>query len=402
MRCLSCLLGSYLCMISREAHSVFASLLVAASVVMTVPEQASASSQLLCQSFEQCSSQSPESADFADAYLESFWNMTPGHNCTNYVAYRLTHHGRLVARPFGTNSASTWGQAAQDDGVPVVTSPSAGDVAWWGPELSGATGTTTQGADDGGPTNHVAIVEAVDTDGTITISEDNLNGDFQWRRLSPGPEWPRGFIRYPQSDGSPFGVLESVLATAPGEFTFTGRASDPDSLQTKTRLLLSWGGPIGAPGSRQWTTAGVYPLWISRSIFVTSRTTTVYVYVLNNEGTPGTPQVLLGFRSVAPYRTATKTSHVLADRTITAATRPVTTVTVAKTATYQPYPAGTLIVRDGSIKLRSVRLDVSDRGKQRFYLPRLRRGTHWLRVQFRPGDEASRTSYSTAVKVAVR
>lgn len=86
----------------------------------------------------------------------------------------------------------------------------------------------------------------------------------------------------------------------------------------------------------------------------------------------------------------------------TRATRPSTTVTVARTATHQPYPAGTVMARDGSIMLRCVRLDVTDRGKRRVYLPRLSRGNHHLLVPSRPSDAASRTCYSTAVKVAVR
>jgi surface antigen len=376
----------FLGMFTRGTFSIFATLLLAGSL-LTVPQPASASSQLLCRSFTQCSAQSRESFGYADAYLQSFWNMTSGHNCTNYVAFRLTHHGRLVARPFGTNSAHTWGQAARDAGVPVLTTPRKGDVAWWGPDQSA---------------NHVAMVEAVHVDGSITVSEDNLSGDFQWRHLSRGAGWPSGFIRYPQSDGSPFGALSTLSATGPGEFTFTGRATDPDSLQTNTRLLLSWGGPAGAPGSKQHTTGQVYPSWRLRSVFITRHKTTLYVYALNNYGTRGTSRVFLGSRSVSPYRTATKTSHVVADRTITTKTLPRTTVSVAKTAINQPYPVGTVTVRDGSTTFKTGLLSATDRGTRRLYLPRLRRGTHYLRVHFRPSDEASRASYSTAVKVVVR
>jgi surface antigen len=397
MRCTSRLLTRFLYVFSRGILVTFVALLLAGTALVGVPQRASASSELLCRSFSQCSSQSPESADYATAYLQSFWGMTSGHNCTNYVAYRLTHHGRLVARPPGTNSASTWGQAATDAGVPVSTAPQQGDVAWWGPALAE---TYSSAEADGG--NHVAIVEAVHTDGSITISEDNLTGDFQWRRLSPGSGWPSGFIRYPQSDGSPSGRLESVHATAPGEFTLTGTTTDPDSYQTKVTLLLSWGGPLGASGSRQQTIGPVYPSWRWRLIHVTSYATSVYVYALNNSGTPGASRVLLGSRIVSPYRTATSTSHIMADRTITARTVPSTTITVAKTATYQPYPAGTVSVRDGSVRIKSNRLYVADRGTRRIYLPRLSRGTHYLRVHFRPSDAASRASYSTVVKVVVR
>ncbi|MCW2830211.1 MAG: hypothetical protein JWP31_903, partial [Aeromicrobium sp.] len=189
-------------------------------------------------------------------------------------------------------------------GIPVLTTPAEGDVAWWGPDLDGILSLGSTGLAD--TANHVAIVEAVHTDGSITISEDNLAGDFQWRRLSRGAlglGWPSGFIRYPQSDGSPTGALVSVKGTAPGQFTLEGRTTDPDSLQTQARLLLSWHAPIGTTGSKQQLVGPVYPGWTRRTILVTSKVTTVYAYALNNTGTPGASRVFLGSMTATPYRT---------------------------------------------------------------------------------------------------
>lgn len=123
MRCISRLLIRFLRMFARGILVTLVALLRAGTALVGVPQRASSSSELLCRSFSQCSSRSPESADYEAAYLQSFWGMTSGHNCTNYVAYRLTHHGRLVARPPETNSASTWGQAAMDAGTRRIYLP---------------------------------------------------------------------------------------------------------------------------------------------------------------------------------------------------------------------------------------------------------------------------------------
>jgi hypothetical protein len=252
--------------------------------------------------------------------------------------------------------------------------------------------------------NHVAMVEAVQADGSITVSEDNLSGDFQWRHLSRGLlglGWPSGFIRYPQSDGSPTGSLVSVKATAPGEFTLQGQATDPDSLQTEPRLLLSWGGPVGATGSTQQLVGQVTPSWVRRTVFVTSNATTVYAYALNNSGTRGASRVLLGSRTVSPYRTSTTTSHRLTDATITATTYPYTTVKVARTATHQPQPTGTISIRDGLTTLATTTLKPSDNGIRGIRLPKLSKGNHYLRAYFVPTDAASRSSSSSSVKIVV-
>ena len=142
--------------------------------------------------------------------------MTAGHNCTNYVAYRLTH-GRLVARPPGTDSALTWGPAAVAAGVPVNDVPAVGAVAWWDAGFAGASATS----------GHVAYVEAI-VPGGVLVSEDNLRGDFRWRLLTRlDGTWPSGFIHYPASDGSPAGEFTSVTSPGAGKLDFWGCGDGP-------------------------------------------------------------------------------------------------------------------------------------------------------------------------------
>jgi surface antigen len=96
----------------------------------------------------------------------SYWGMNAGHNCTNYVAWRLIQDG--VARP-DTNpgDATNWAVNAKTDGYPVDHTPLVGAVAEWDGSAGG-----------NGSLGHVAYVEKVNDDGTILISEDFWhNGD---------------------------------------------------------------------------------------------------------------------------------------------------------------------------------------------------------------------------------
>jgi len=95
----------------------------------------------------------------------SYWGMSPGHNCTNYVAWRLIGDG--VQRPTtNPGDAATWASRALADGVPVDRTPRVGSVAQWSSFEGGH-----------GFYGHVAYVEQVNDDGTILISEDFYGED---------------------------------------------------------------------------------------------------------------------------------------------------------------------------------------------------------------------------------
>jgi len=101
----------------------------------------------------------------------SFWGMYSGHNCTNYVAWRLIDAG--VERPrTNPGNASTWAERASLDGYLVDEVPSVGAVAQW--DSSAGMGRN----------GHVAYVEQVYDDGTILISEDFWRGGSQTGSLT--------------------------------------------------------------------------------------------------------------------------------------------------------------------------------------------------------------------------
>lgn len=143
----------------------------------------------------------------------------------------------------------------------------------------------------------------------------------------------------------------------------------------------------------------LFPSGVRRTVFVISNATTVYACALNNTGTPGAARVPLGFRTVSPYRTATTTSHFFADATITATTYPYTTVKVARTATYQPQPTGTISNREGLTTLATT-LSPANSGTRGIWLPSSA-GTHYIRAVFFPTDAASGPSSSVSMKITV-
>ncbi|NHA00238.1 CHAP domain-containing protein [Nocardioides sp. W3-2-3] len=90
-----------------------------------------------------------------------YWNMYAGHNCTNYVAYRMIKAGMSTTRPWvGGGNASEWGLQMKSITDQV---PSVGSVAWWGRYSNGS-----------GSAGHVGYVERVVSPNEIIISMDRL------------------------------------------------------------------------------------------------------------------------------------------------------------------------------------------------------------------------------------
>lgn len=145
------------------------------------PAQAAFTS--LCTGYDSCSRQGMSNYGYQASSSTSYWRMTPGHNCTNYVAYRLVKNGMPNTRPWSsTGNAYNWGiaNAAKTNKTPTV-----GSVAWWGANAAPM-----------GASGHVAYVEKVVSADEIIISEDNWGGDFHWRRVTRASYWPSGFIHF--------------------------------------------------------------------------------------------------------------------------------------------------------------------------------------------------------------
>ncbi|GIG23257.1 hypothetical protein Cch01nite_39810 [Cellulomonas chitinilytica] len=164
--------------LSRSRSTLIAgalTLLVTFSASVTTSEPAHAATSYLC-----TETACPNGAQWAaarkiDGKWASYWGQAGGHNCTNYVAWRLQSLG--VASFLTRGNAEGWARMAAAAGITVDHSPSVGAIAQWDANAGGMTSA-----------GHVAYVEAVSGD-TVTISEDAWNGGaqtgpFRWRNIT--------------------------------------------------------------------------------------------------------------------------------------------------------------------------------------------------------------------------
>lgn len=207
-------------------------------VAIPTVTEAEAVNTYLCTGYTSCKSAGYSDSAYSANNDTMYWRMYAGHNCTNYVAYRLVRSGLPNERPWtGSGNATNWGVAMSDitDSTPMV-----GAVAWWRANTPGA-----------GSSGHVAYVEQVVSATEIVISEDMWGGDFHWRRITKDSgRWPAGFIHFndrplapitkPSVEGDP--VVGSTVTADPGEWAQAGA--------TFAIQWLAGGTPIpGATGS---------------------------------------------------------------------------------------------------------------------------------------------------------
>ena len=144
---------------------------------------AQASWSYMCTGYAGCRSAGYSDAGYGAVNSKMYWRMYGGHNCTNYVAYRMIKAGFSSERPWvGSGNASNWGLAMKSK---TNQTPTVGAVAWW---RSGAAGVSSSG--------HVAYVEKVVSPTEIIVSEDSWSGDFDWRTIRRDGAWPSGFIHF--------------------------------------------------------------------------------------------------------------------------------------------------------------------------------------------------------------
>lgn len=134
----------------------------------------------------------------------SFWTMAPGHNCTNYVAYRLIRNG--VPRHLqDMHNGTDWAHDARAHHYLVNQIPAAGSVAQW---MSGSPNISSAG--------HVAYVEAV-LPNAIVVTEDNYSsGPLRVRLITRNdPAWPSHFIHFELPPGGAPMVASSPVPGFP-------------------------------------------------------------------------------------------------------------------------------------------------------------------------------------------
>ena len=206
---------------------------LALTVLAGAPTASEASSTYLCTGYSACNRAGYSDGGYGANNGRMYWRMYAGHNCTNYVAYRMIRAGMSTERPWsGSGMAYNWGHA-----MASITdqTPRVGAVAWYD-RYSGGVGSS----------GHVAVVERVISNREIVISEDSWGGDFDWRRITKdGRGWPSGFIHF-VDEATP--VLTS---TSPPTVTGTPKVGE--------MVRATVGGWRGGPRSYtfQWSADGV-------------------------------------------------------------------------------------------------------------------------------------------------
>lgn len=170
--------------LARTTRLFAGALMVLVLITPSAEKVSLVASSYLCTGYAGCQAAGYGNAGYRQASSTSYWRMFTGHNCTNYVAYRLVQSGMPDVRPWeGNGNASNWGTAMASitDQTPTV-----GSVAWY-----------RSGVAPAGGNGHVAYVEQVISDSEIIVSEDYWGGDFYWRRVTKtGGGWPSGFIHF--------------------------------------------------------------------------------------------------------------------------------------------------------------------------------------------------------------
>lgn len=258
-----------------------------------------ATSSYLCVGYSACAGAGMPNGGYAAANDQSYWRMSPGHNCTNYVAYRLIQDGMSPVKPWSTTgNAYNWGPANPDT---RNLSPVVGAVAWWKAGVKGA-----------GSVGHVAYVQEVVNADQVIVSEDNWGGNFHWKTVNRSSGWPSGFLHFADAGvGSPKGKVDAVTSGSKAHLTLRGWAFDPDLTSRSVHIRAYVGGRPGV-GTRydldpasltRKDVASDHPgagsaHGFEQTISVKKTgTVSVYVYGLNKRGTPGL-KTLLGVKKV--------------------------------------------------------------------------------------------------------
>ncbi len=286
---------------------------LALGLLVVAPPAGNASSTYLCTGYSACNRAGYSDGGYGANNGRMYWRMYAGHNCTNYVAYRMIRAGMSGERPWsGSGMAYNWGHVRSDI---TDQTPRVGAVAWWDRNSGGV-----------GSSGHVAVVERVVSSREIVVSEDSWGGDFDWRRIvRDGRGWPSGFIHFVDQ---PARVLTS---TSPPTVTGTPRVGAP--------LRATAGGWAGGPTSYAYQ-------WQADGTSVPGATAASYTPTTAQRGSTLAVQVTARRSGYEPG-TASSASTAPIDKGAFAITTP-TTVTgtpqvgetlTATAATFAPEPA---------------------------------------------------------------
>ena len=193
----------------RRFWSSLAAVLAAVTVVVAGPSTSPAVAQTTICSGVSVSEVQKCDPGWAANMPFMHWRMYGGHNCTNYVAYRLGRDG-VPEPPYLLGNADTWAPRAKSHGVRVDSTPEVGAVGAWPGR------------------RHIVYVEEIGPDYLIT-SEDNWPGYYpkgMYRKIKvfKGERaYPTQFIHF-KGKNTINGPLPTVAGTPKVGSTLTATA----------------------------------------------------------------------------------------------------------------------------------------------------------------------------------
>jgi surface antigen len=204
-------------------------------------------STVLCTGWAGCASQGYPSYGYAARGYQSYWNMSPGDECTNYVAYVESQVLGAPTPGYLLGNGGQWAASAAARGVTVNDVPSAGAVAEWNGGSYGM-----------GPLGHVAVVEKVGPDGSyIDISQQNIGSaadGYEWVQINAGfpattwQEWPDNFIHFAIRGQASVGYYNPQRGSAVLRDSVTASADMALRVATPGMVPLVGSWNAGSPG----------------------------------------------------------------------------------------------------------------------------------------------------------
>ena len=162
-----------------------------------------------------CSGLSVSNASVSDAGDDYPWKNTEHNanntvtgfafrNCTDFAWHRImgqlgfTNQSTMNATRLGPGDGGDWGLKWQQVGWPVSKTPTVGAVIWY-----------ARGANGVGSYGHVAVVKAINPDGTVVEEGYNFGlpptGEYYTRTIDPG--YPSGYLSVPTKEqAAAFGI----------------------------------------------------------------------------------------------------------------------------------------------------------------------------------------------------
>ncbi len=335
-----------------------------------------------------------DTSGYAAVMDKMHWRMYGGHNCTNYVAYRLQKNGVPEPRILMGN-ARDWHTNAKKLGYVVDNRPAVGAIAQWSKASS-----------------HVAYVEEVGPNHLVLSEDSYTSKTFRRYQVVTGASWyPERFIHFkdlgapaapvPAPAPKPVKAKATVAVSGPAKVStriapkVTVKVAAANGAVPEGRVRVRRGGKTVATVQLKATAKGKASVTLPRMAKGKQWISAVY---------DGGPTVLAGTSKTIkvtvtkPPKTVSSTTTVAPPATVEHGRRPALSV-VVKSADGRTMSNKDSIYVDGK-RIGSPKVTKANRGRLSVRLPALAPGSHTVRATYW-GSKGVRRSNAKTVRFSV-